>query len=367
MTAEDLKVLYETELREELDNLRRPYDESDTTNNCSSSVQVTVPQPPPDLVVGSPSVDDSSPTAGATFTLSATVQNDGDGASPATTLRYYRSTDAIISTSDTAEDTDAVDGLAASGTSSESVDLTAPSTPGSYYYGACVDAVTGESDTANNCSTSVQVDVVAASPQPASVQVTAPQEWAPVGDNVTYSARVLDDQGMDILGAAVTWSTGNSSVATVDARGVVTAVAEGTTTVTATAGSAAQSLRSAAADSMTSASGSADMEVVRRAVRVELEPNSLSFDGVGETDTLIGTAFDANDNEFRIGYWGWSSADREVATVNGRIFGGEVAATVQAIGEGTTTVRLNANGSASGTATVTVTLPAGRVEVSPAR
>ena len=27
MTAEDLKVLYETELREELDNLRRPYDE----------------------------------------------------------------------------------------------------------------------------------------------------------------------------------------------------------------------------------------------------------------------------------------------------------------------------------------------------
>ena len=30
---------------------------------------------------------------------------------------------------------------------------------GAYYYGACVDAVTDESDTTNNCSASVQVDV----------------------------------------------------------------------------------------------------------------------------------------------------------------------------------------------------------------
>ena len=36
----------------------------------------------------------------------------------------------------------------------------APSTPGTYYYGACVDAVTGESDTTNNCSGSVSVTVV---------------------------------------------------------------------------------------------------------------------------------------------------------------------------------------------------------------
>ena len=97
--------------------------------------------------------------AGATFTLSATVTNDGDEASAATTLRYYRSTDEVITTSDTQEDTDAVAELAASGTSSESVSLTAPSTAGIYYYGACVDSVTGESDTTNNCSESVPVDV----------------------------------------------------------------------------------------------------------------------------------------------------------------------------------------------------------------
>ena len=134
--------------------------EADTTNNCSTSVPITVTQPS-DLVVGSPTVDDSSPDARAWFTLSATVENEGDGASPATTLRYYRSTDAAISTSDTEAGSDTLDVLAASGTSSESVVLIAPSIPGTYYYGACVDAVAGESDTINNCSTSVQVTVVA--------------------------------------------------------------------------------------------------------------------------------------------------------------------------------------------------------------
>ena len=136
-------------------------DESDTTNNCIAH-QVDVSeesQGAPDLVVGAPTVSDSGPDAGATFTLSATVRNAGDESSAATTLRYYRSTDATITTSDTQEDTDAVAELAASGTSSESVSLTAPSTPGTYYYGACVDAVTAESETTNNCSSSVPVTV----------------------------------------------------------------------------------------------------------------------------------------------------------------------------------------------------------------
>ena len=151
-------------------------DESDTTNNCSASVPVIVPeptgqpdlvktQPPlpghPDLVVASPSVNDSGPAAGAGFTLSTTVRNDGDGASAATTLRYYRSTDATITTSNPAVGTDAVAALAASENASASVELTAPSSSGTYYYGACVDAVTDESDTTNNCSASVPVTVCA--------------------------------------------------------------------------------------------------------------------------------------------------------------------------------------------------------------
>ena len=116
-------------------------------------------QGPPDLVVVLPSVSNNGPVAGATFTLSATVRNDGDTPSLVTVLRYYRSTNATITTSDRAVGTDAVAGLAASESASESVELTAPSTPGTYYYGACVDAVAGESDTTNNCSSSVRVTV----------------------------------------------------------------------------------------------------------------------------------------------------------------------------------------------------------------
>ena len=113
----------------------------------------------PDLVVQTPSVSDSSPNTGETFTLSATVRNQGNGLSASTTLRYYRSTDAMISTGDTEVGTDAMSSLSASGTSDVSISLTAPSTAGTYYYGACVDPVSGESDFQNNCSSAVTVTV----------------------------------------------------------------------------------------------------------------------------------------------------------------------------------------------------------------
>ena len=113
----------------------------------------------PDLVVESASVDDDTPDAGASFTLSATVRNRGDGQSAATTLRYYQSSNSTISDADTEVGTDPVGGLTASATSAESTALTAPSSAGTYYFGACVDAVTGESSTSNNCSDGVKVEV----------------------------------------------------------------------------------------------------------------------------------------------------------------------------------------------------------------
>ena len=168
--------------------------ESDTTNNCSGSVPVVVSEPEPDLVVGSPTVSDSSPASGASFTLSATVRNAGGSTSSSTTLRYYRSTDAMITTSDTQVGTDFVGALAASGTSAESISLTAPSTAGTYYYGACVDAVTGESDTTNNCSGSVQVTASAAPLGPDltmySILAFTNPSGTPPGGTITLSAGV---------------------------------------------------------------------------------------------------------------------------------------------------------------------------------
>ena len=97
-------------------------DESDTTNNCSTPVAVAVGEAPaPDLVVDTAMVSDSAPAAGASFTLSAAVRNQGSGPSASTTLRYYQSTDSAISSSDTPVGTGPVGGLPASGYEQPSV------------------------------------------------------------------------------------------------------------------------------------------------------------------------------------------------------------------------------------------------------
>ena len=112
-----------------------------------------------DLAVESVSVSDASPDAGAAFTLSATVRNNGDADSTPTTLRYYRSTDESITTDDDELGTADVGAVAGSRTSQQSVELTAPTEPGAYHYGACVDTFDDESDTTNNCSVAVAVSV----------------------------------------------------------------------------------------------------------------------------------------------------------------------------------------------------------------
>ena len=356
-------------------------DEADTTNNCSAPVTVTVPQPKPDLIVATPWVDDSSPEAGATFTLSATVENDGKGSATATTLRYYRSTDATIATTDNEVGTDSIGVLAADGTSDQSVDLTAPDSAGTYYYGACVDAVTDEADTTNNCSASVTVTVTVTVTETETeteqqdgpsveISVEDEQQYAPVGDTVDLSVEVLDEEGDEIIGTTVTWSSSDPTIATVDSSGVMTAVGTGWATLTAAAtvsGSSTQSLRrsSFAANSDKTVTGSVRMHVVEPVARIEIDPDSLSFNSVNARETLTATLYDADDNVMRPTYWGWRSANEEVATVRSAFFSSKISAYVQSVGEGSTTVTLSANGSATGTASVTLTLPTARVSVDP--
>ena len=145
--------------------------ESDTANNCSDAVAVTVLPLPSDLVVDTPSSSLSTPMTGQSLTLNVTVRNRGDGSSGPTTLRFYRSTDSNVTSDDTDVGTVEVVGLDASGSSYESISLTAPSTPDTYYYGACVNSVSGESDTANNCSDAVAVTVL---PLPSDLVVDTP-------------------------------------------------------------------------------------------------------------------------------------------------------------------------------------------------
>ena len=331
--------------------------ESDTTNNCSTSVQVTIlADMRPDLVVVSPSVSDSNPAAGATFTLSVTVRNDGDSSGGNTALNYYRSAGSTITTADTFLRQDTVAWLAASGSSDHSIELTAPSTDGIYYYGACLPfAASIESNTTNNCSAAVSVRV-GGQPPLARVEVTPDEaELTALSATATLAAKVFDDQGDETAGATVTWSSGDTEVATVSTAGVVTAVANGSATITAT--------------SSAGLTGTAAVTVRQRVASVEIDPGTVEFTSVGDYATLTGRILDANGHTFSGSHSrGWSSADETVATADYQISSEGPKARVKAIGQGTTTVTLSANGgggSASGTATVTVTVSGSRVEVSP--
>ena len=131
--------------------------ETDTTNNCSIGVTVTVGST--DLVVESVSLNKTSVAPGETFQLNAVVKNQGAADASAITVRYYQSTDDTISATDAELSTATLGVIAVDGTNEPSVQLTAPDTPGIYYYGVCVDGVAHENDTTNNCSLAVAITV----------------------------------------------------------------------------------------------------------------------------------------------------------------------------------------------------------------
>ena len=113
----------------------------------------------PDLIISTLSASTNTIAPSGTITLTATVRNIGASSSTATTLRWYLSTDAAIGTTDTPAGTKAVSTLEAGANATLMGTVTASMTTGTYYYGVCVDSVTGEYYTSDNCSSAVRVDV----------------------------------------------------------------------------------------------------------------------------------------------------------------------------------------------------------------
>ena len=141
--------------------------ESDTQNNCSPGVRVTVGgSGRPDLEFTGISPRTVEVTSGTPIELMPILANTGSAASPPTKLKLYVSEDATISTDDRELLSNDIIGIAPS----EEVTFTHTFTltgSGSAYLGYCVDPVPGESDTTNNCSPSVRLTLLSSSNQTA--------------------------------------------------------------------------------------------------------------------------------------------------------------------------------------------------------
>ena len=162
--------------------------EWDTTNNCSEAVAVTV-KGYPELTIGGGYEYSPPLVPGGTFTLHTRLENEGDGEAEATTLRAYRSEDITITTSDTELATKEIDAHAPGDITHHEFNLTVPDSPGTYYFGSCVDAVTDESDTTNNCMPYAVTLVVPAPAPNLTVWVDSTSDSRPApGGSFTLSA-----------------------------------------------------------------------------------------------------------------------------------------------------------------------------------
>jgi len=164
-------------------------------------------------------VNKTNLSPGESFTINATVTNEGELAPTGTMLHYFLSADSTIS--GTGNDIeigtpDAVPQLLAGAASAQSIGVSAPTALGTYFIGACVDAVDGEITTGNNCFTpGVQITVtlevtLGATPAPARVGETV--SWAVAVSNAgpaPATVAVLDielhahDVGLTLEQAAV--------------------------------------------------------------------------------------------------------------------------------------------------------------------
>ena len=152
-----------------------------------------------------------------------------------------------------------------------------------------------------------------------------------VGKTATLTATVTYSDG--IAYSDVSWSSSDTSVATVSSGGVVTGVAPGDTTITATS------------NRDTNKTATSEVEVIG-VISVGVSPASVSID-VGETTTLtISVTYSDGSTDSDVG---WSSLDESVATVTS-------SGVVTGVAPGSVTIAATANRDTGKLATSQVTI-----------
>ena len=151
---------------------------------------------------------DGRVVAGATvYHYSVGVRNYGTDA-PATTLRHYWSLDEDITTDDRAAGTSTVPPIAADTKVTVTVlDLRAPLTNGTWFFGSCVDVVEGETDTSNQCSPSLEIEVYRGDEDTGRLtarfhDLAWPREHSGKGDSFTFQVQFSEPLGAPLTASA---------------------------------------------------------------------------------------------------------------------------------------------------------------------
>ena len=192
-----------------------------------------------------------------------------------------------------------------------------------------------------------QITVVSVTTPVVSVEVSSPAEPIALGEALQLSAEALDENGRPIPGVEFSWESSNTSVATVDATGLVTAVAAGTATITASAGDVQATVEITV------------VSATQPVVSVEVSPSAETI-AIGTTRQLSAEAFDENGQAVAGAEFSWESDDDAVAMVDG-------SGLVTGVAEGTATITASA-GDVQATVEITVVSamqPVASVEVSP--
>lgn len=125
--------------------------------------------------------------------------------------------------------------------------------------------------------------------------------FAALGDSVQLAAAPFDANDHAVDDAAVTWSSEDDAVATVDAGGLVTAAGNGTANINAQADAA---------------TGAAAVTVSQVIVEMDVVPAATTLFSLGDTVRLTATGVDANGHHGSALAVTWMSEHDAVATVD---------------------------------------------------
>jgi uncharacterized protein YjdB len=279
------------------------------------SATVSVAQMPVASVSVSPST--ASLTVGGTSTLSATLR-DASGNTLSGRIVGWSTSDQAVAT---VSQSGVVTGVAAGSTT-----ITATSE--------------GQTGTAS-------ITVTSGGPGPlAAITLTPTSLSLVVGGTQQVIATALDASGTVLSGVSISWSSANSSVATVNQSGLVAGAGAGNTTVTASSGSV-----SASVPVTVTAPAPGPLHTIT------VSPSSPTVN-VGSTTTLTATARDASGSVLPGTAITWQTGNAAVATVSS-------SGVVTGVAPGTVAITASSGG-VTGSATVTVQLaPIARITLSP--